>query len=293
MAVPLITKGRYSQVTIRPRDDLIIKRVRRPQCESPEDLEQTLLDRAQSVRLYYARLREVFVNVPTTQVEVVETEDGLSQLEIRQTYVEGDNALQCAAQLDATKMELLITDCCKETLKVVATMFSDRPIGYDVGYHNFVVPRFGHQVFAVDLYPPRLAYKINGKGQNVRIHQDKLFVCYPEGHHNGTTGNFVVKNRAQSDYTALGILQNFLAWSIGAFYAKEQTVLNWSDISARTETKRFIDLVVECVRSANITEETERLVRSVNSEYFIKLMGVRLSKGHEKLRALVRAGVED
>jgi molybdopterin-guanine dinucleotide biosynthesis protein A len=257
---------------------------------------QPILDefqqRRDDVRLYYQSLRAAGVTMPEMTINL-DIDFSRSQLELLidaaslPTHI---SALMTSAEAGSDTMERLMQSLTVEMLKVVQTMKTDFPIGYDSGFNNFIYLPSEGRISAVDIYPPRLAFGIDSEKQPFPLPSDRLLINYPE---------MESLDPAQLDrlkrwyYTRAGTLEHIYSWAVASYFADSSRPLTWKDICNEPVPGNLAQLVCDLARQDGFTQEADQLRSWAGSESFQEHISYRLEAVRKRYHKFKGSGEFD
>ncbi|MBI5793901.1 hypothetical protein HZA87_02315 [Candidatus Uhrbacteria bacterium] len=231
--------GKYATQTVA-RQDQTWWLVKRMEVVGKQAVSQAMM-RAEAVREYVRQLQKAGVHVPFMQI----TTEG-SQILIRSQIVGtnktpahteelSDNVFVALSKRgDDPEFVREVTRCVLiEVLRVLATLTTHHPIGYDTGLDNFVFDPDRKIAWAVDVYPPRLGYHIPD-GTIIPV-EDRL-INYPELRGEQLD---VEKERQMRRYyyTKRGTLTHLLGWFIGSVFSRNNRCPKLDEIQSHASVQ--------------------------------------------------------
>lgn len=232
---------------------------------------------------YYNRLAELNVNMPKTLLTLHNAraiESG--QINIDSQVVNGSlddfkrkNAFTYVATSSISETCKVYKSCLGEMIKIMQSTNSNKPVGYDSSFENFIYDSDNDQALLCDIYPPRLAYRIVNNNPVFREHEE-LLVNYPEGEELSFEKESLLKFHY---YNPSGMVQHCFAWAIGSFFA----IREYKSEEMDKLTSSLLKVSKELLNNDININFLDDLLKAIKSNSYKKYLDYRIMRAKTKL----------
>lgn len=271
--------GRYSEIHVV--GDLIVKSNSIGDCSSPESQSTRLVDRKNSVELYYENLKDIRVNMPEMEISLGETIAGLPALIVTAEKISAPNNFIQLPTASASEQTKLIAGMLQELLKVVDTHHTATPIGYDSGFDNFV--SHDDKCYLIDIYPPRLGFKRSEDGSVEKLGFSELLINYPEKDNLSPERQNLMRRYY---YTPEGAMEHFTTWAIATVFSTD-TDCSWEKIKNTAGVSAVKDVIFSTLSTAGKGVLVDHIKSYLNSSSGQQEISYRMPRNAQRYAVLI------
>ena len=244
----------------------------------------TLERRSSDLMLYDRTLRDIGFNIPASSIGIEAFNSGGHVLVIRQQYIEHPNALLECSRSSEDQAFRVVGACFSESIKLLHGLGSDRPVGYDISFTNFIVPNF-NSAYGIDIYPPRLGFLIDSNGSLITIPMERRLLDYPES--DPHSSEQIEARRRRFYYTQEGLVENLLPMAIASCFASSAAPLTWQETLNGSLGRNICSLLTDMTGSSGFLRITDHLKEYIKGDHIKRDLTYKLAWAWKMYRDII------